>query len=82
LRTQYDQLSKENDNQRREISLLEKRLHPTNSLEQLKEHQTHLEEQLAKQCEKTTQLENILQKENIGLSKFEIPKKDEIVFYR
>jgi hypothetical protein len=67
LRSQYDQLSKENEKQRNEISLLEKRLHSNNSYEQLKERQIQLEEQLAKQCEKTTQLENILTQENIGL---------------
>ncbi|CAF3603999.1 unnamed protein product, partial [Rotaria sp. Silwood2] len=65
LRSLYDQLLKENEEQQHEISLLEKRLYSNNSYEKLKEHQTQLEKQLAKQCEKTIQLENILKQENI-----------------
>ncbi|CAF4650357.1 unnamed protein product, partial [Rotaria sp. Silwood2] len=55
LRSLYDQLLKENEEQQHEISLLEKRLYSNNSYEKLKEHQTQLEKQLAKQCEKTIQ---------------------------
>jgi hypothetical protein len=66
------QLSEENEKQRHEISLLEKRLHSNNSYQQLKEIQTQLEEELAKQCEKTIQLEDILKQANIGLSKKKI----------
>lgn len=67
LRSEYEQLLQENEKQRSEIILLEKSLHTNNSYEQLKEHQTKLEEQLSQQCEKTIQLENILQQANIGL---------------
>ncbi|CAF1573999.1 unnamed protein product, partial [Rotaria sordida] len=67
LRSQYDQLLKVNEEQQNKISQLEKRLYSNNSYEQLKEHQKQLEQQLAKQCEKTIELENILKHENIGL---------------
>ena len=69
LRSQYDQLLKENENQQIKLSTLEKQLQSNNSYEQLKQHQTYLEEQLTKQCEKTIQLENILKQANIGLLK-------------
>ncbi|CAF1431308.1 unnamed protein product, partial [Rotaria sordida] len=65
LRSQYDQLLKVNEEQQNKISQLEKRLYSNNSYEQLKEHQKQLEQQLAKQCEKTIELENILKHENI-----------------
>lgn len=67
LRSRYDQIIKENAEQQNKISLLEERLYSNNTYKQLKVHQTELEEKLIKQCEKTTQLENILTKENIGL---------------
>ena len=66
LRHQYEQLSKENEQQRREISTLENRFHSNHSYDLLKFHQTQLEEQLAQQCRKTLELENILQQANIG----------------
>lgn len=69
LRHQYEQLSKENEKQRREISTLENRLHSNHHhpYDLLKFHQTQLEEQLAQQCRKTIELENILQQANIGI---------------
>ena len=66
LRRQYEQLSKENEKQRREISTLENRFHSNHPYDLLKFHQTQLEEQLAQQCRKTIELESILQQANIG----------------
>ena len=65
-RCQLDEASQENEEQRQEISLLEKQLHSNNAYELLKQQQTYLEQQLVKQCEKTLHLENVLKQENLG----------------
>ncbi|CAF3349870.1 unnamed protein product [Rotaria sp. Silwood1] len=80
LRSQYDQLLKDNEEQQHKITQLEKRLYSTNSYEQLKQHQTQLEEQLAKQCEKTIELENILKHENIDKLNFDQLKQIEFSY--
>ncbi|CAF3947627.1 unnamed protein product [Rotaria magnacalcarata] len=80
LRSRHDDLIKENEEQQNKISLLEQRLYANHSYEQLKEHQAQLEEQLAKQCEKTIQLEIILRQENIDKIKFDQLKQIELSY--
>ncbi|CAF3307816.1 unnamed protein product [Rotaria socialis] len=80
LRSRHDDLIKENEEQQNKISLLEQRLYSNHSYEQLKEHQAQLEEQLAKQCEKTIQLESILTQENIDKIKVDQLKQIELSY--
>ncbi|CAF3589009.1 unnamed protein product [Adineta steineri] len=80
LRSQYQQLTKQNEDQRHEISALEKRLLSNKSITQLKDRQIELEKQLLQQCEKTIQLETILQQENIDKTNIDQLKHIELSY--
>ncbi|CAF4324459.1 unnamed protein product, partial [Adineta steineri] len=80
LRSQYQQLTKQNEDQRHEISVLEKRLLSNKSITQLKDRQIELEKQLLQQCEKTIQLETILQQENIDKTNIDQLKHIELSY--
>ncbi|UJR25264.1 hypothetical protein I4U23_006616 [Adineta vaga] len=79
-RIQIEQLTKQIEEQRNEILLLEKRLLTNNTFTQLKEHQEQLEEQLAKQCEQTIQLENLLRQENLDKTRLDQLKHIELSY--
>lgn len=64
-----DQLLDENQRQNEQIEKLNEKIRSILTFDLLKQRQTQLEEQLAEQCEKTTQLENIFQSETIGSTK-------------
>ncbi|CAF0925854.1 unnamed protein product [Didymodactylos carnosus] len=71
LTSETKKLIVENEQQKDEIKLLEKRLSHNESYEHLKTRQTLLEEQLDKQCAQTIELENILKDEFGNKSKYE-----------
>lgn len=76
LRFEYEQLSQENTKLNNELSQI--KFHST--YQQLKDHQTYLEQQLEKQCEKTVHLENILQQANFDKTRLDQLQQIEISY--
>ncbi|CAF0932357.1 unnamed protein product [Adineta ricciae] len=80
-RHQIEQLIKQNEEQRRELSDLKKRLFSNDIIKQLKEQQGQLEQQLLQQCEKTLQLENFFKEENLDKYRLEYLKQIEVSYH-